>query len=123
MKTKKIVTNATEQQEPAVEGVTKDETKKTRTPRKASKANKSKKVAKSARKSSDKAAGSRKESKSSKVLDLLRRPDGATLAEIMKATDWQAHSVRGFISGAVGKKMGLKVQSEKNDAGERTYKL
>jgi hypothetical protein len=41
----------------------------------------------------------------------------------MKATGWQAHSVRGFISGTLGKKMGLTVQSEKNPEGERAYKL
>lgn len=62
-------------------------------------------------------------SKKSIVLDLPRRPKGATLAEIMKATDWQAHSVRGFISGNLTKKMGLTVESTKNDAGERTYKI
>jgi len=41
----------------------------------------------------------------------------------MKATDWQAHSVRGFISGALGKKMGLKVESAKREDGERVYTL
>jgi uncharacterized protein DUF3489 len=54
---------------------------------------------------------------------MIRRPKGATLAEIMKATGWQPHSVRGFISGAVGKKMGLTVESTKNDDGERVYRL
>ena len=43
------------------------------------------------------------------------------LAEIMKATDWQAHSVRGFIS-TVGKKHDLKIESSKNEAGERVYR-
>jgi hypothetical protein len=65
----------------------------------------------------------REGSKKQVVLNLLRRKDGATLAEIMKATDWQAHSVRGFISGAVGKKMGLAVESTKTDAGERVYRI
>ncbi len=54
---------------------------------------------------------------------MLQRKSGATLAEIMKATDWQAHTVRGFISGTLGKKMGLTVTSEKNDDGERAYSL
>jgi hypothetical protein len=62
-------------------------------------------------------------SKKAIVLDLLRRPKGATLAEIMAATDWQAHSVRGFISGNLTKKMGLAVESTKNEAGERTYRV
>jgi hypothetical protein len=59
-------------------------------------------------------------SKAAKVLDLLKRPDGVTLKELMKATGWQAHSVRGFLSGTVGKKMGLAVTSAKGQEGERT---
>jgi Protein of unknown function (DUF3489) len=62
-------------------------------------------------------------SKKAIVLDLLRRPKGATLAEIAKATNWQNHSIRGFISGNLTKKMGLTVESTKNDAGERTYRI
>ncbi len=62
-------------------------------------------------------------SKSAKVLDLLKRPDGATLKELMKATGWQPHSVRGFLSGAIGKKMGLTVASEKGEDGERRYSV
>jgi hypothetical protein len=65
----------------------------------------------------------RQGSKTEKVLDLLKRPDGATLKEIMKATGWQAHSVRGFLSGTVGKKMALEVASTKGEDGERTYSL
>ncbi len=62
-------------------------------------------------------------SKKAQVLELLRRPSGATLHEIMAATNWQAHSVRGFISGALIKKLGLKVQSVKRDDGRRAYRL
>ena len=62
-------------------------------------------------------------SKKNIILDLLRRPKGATMAEIAKATDWQNHSIRGFISGNLTKKMGLTVESTKNEAGERTYKI
>ena len=57
------------------------------------------------------------------VLDLLKRPKGATLAELIKATGWQAHSVRGFLSGTVTKKLGLTVTSTKVEDGERTYSI
>ena len=69
-----------------------------------------------------KATAPRAESKGAKILEMIARPKGATLAEIMKATDWQAHSIRGFISTA-GKKHGVKIESAKNDAGERTYRI
>ena len=62
-------------------------------------------------------------SKTERILDVLKRKDGATLAEIMKATDWQPHSVRGFISGTLGKKMGLTVASVKGEDGERRYSI
>jgi len=70
-----------------------------------------------------KASSTRDGSKTAKVLDLLKRPDGVTLKELMKATDWQPHSVRGFLSGTVGKKMGLTVKSTKGEDGERTYSV
>src|SRR5215510_13732180 len=57
------------------------------------------------------------------VLELLRRKEGSTMAEIATATNWQNHSIRGFISGTVSKKMGLAVESVKNEAGERTYRI
>jgi hypothetical protein len=62
-------------------------------------------------------------SKAAKILDLLRRPDGATLKALMKATGWQAHSLRGFIAGTVSKKMGLSVVSTKGEDGERKYSV
>jgi hypothetical protein len=62
-------------------------------------------------------------SKAAIVLDLMRRKEGATLAEIAKATDWQNHSIRGFVSGHVAKKLRLKVESTKGEAGERTYRI
>jgi hypothetical protein len=67
--------------------------------------------------------GAREGSKKAVILELLRKPDGATLKDLMKATGWQAHSVRGFISGAIVKKMGLKVESTKRDDGERCYSI
>jgi hypothetical protein len=72
-------------------------------------------------KSADGARPPREFSKKAIVLDLLKRAQGATLKEIMAATDWQAHSVRGFISGSLGKKMGLKINSAKREDGERVY--
>jgi hypothetical protein len=74
-------------------------------------------------KSRKKASNSRQGSKTAKFLDLLRRSGGATGADLMKATGWQAHSVRGFISGVLGRKMGLKVASTKVENGERRYSL
>jgi hypothetical protein len=71
-------------------------------------------------KSNDRA---RQGSKAAKVLELLKRPGGSTLAELMKATNWQAHSVRGFLSGTVGKKLGLRLESTKAENGERTYSI
>ena len=78
---------------------------------------------KKAPKATKKAGEAREGSKAATVLDLLQRPDGATLAELMKATGWQAHSVRGFLSGTVSKKMGLAVASTKVEDGERTYSI
>ena len=61
-------------------------------------------------------------SKTTRVIALLRRPQGATLQAIMKATGWQTHSVRGFISGKLKKKLGLKVRSVKRE-GKRVYSI
>ena len=58
-----------------------------------------------------------------KILDLLQRPGGATAKELLKVTGWQPHSVRGFLSGTVGKKMGLTVTSVKGDNGQRSYSV
>jgi hypothetical protein len=81
--------------------------------------------AKSARKASPrkKAASAPQPSQTAKVLDLLKRPGGVTLKELVKATGWQAHSVRGFLSGIVGKKMGTPVESSKHADSDRTYRL
>jgi hypothetical protein len=61
--------------------------------------------------------------KIAQILELLQRPGGATLLEITQATDWQAHSVRGFLSGALGKKRGLSVISRKSEDGARRYSI
>ena len=60
--------------------------------------------------------------KKAEVIALMKRAKGATLAEIIKATGWQAHTVRGFLAGVVRKKLDLTLQSEKAE-GERTYRV
>ena len=65
----------------------------------------------------------REGSKTAQVLELLKRPVGATIKDLMKKTDWQAHTIRGFLSGIVRKKLGLTVESTRGDDGERTYSL
>ena len=94
---------------------------KAKSGKKATPAKKSAKAPKKAK--SAKAEGAREGSKTAKVLDLLKRPGGATLKELMKATGWQPHSVRGFLSGTLGKKMGLTVTSTKGEDGERSYSV
>ncbi|HEY2013705.1 MAG TPA: DUF3489 domain-containing protein, partial [Bryobacteraceae bacterium] len=95
---------------------------KAKSPRKASAAKKAPKAAKGAKpaKSGD---GVREGSKTAHALALLRRPGGATLPELMKALSWQAHSVRGFISGTLGKKMDIPVVSAKREDGTRVYSI
>jgi hypothetical protein len=65
----------------------------------------------------------REGSKKAEVLALMHRSKGATLAEIMEKTGWQAHTVRGFVSGTLIKKLGLKVDSFRNDDKERSYRI
>ena len=60
--------------------------------------------------------------KGAKILELIGRAKGATLAEIRSATGWQAHSVRGFISTA-GNKHGIQIESARNEAGGRFYRI
>ncbi len=61
--------------------------------------------------------------KTAKILALLKRPGGASLDQLRKATGWQAHSVRGFLSGTLKKKMGLRIASNKLEGGQRTYRI
>jgi len=70
-----------------------------------------------------KASTIRAESKQSQLIAMLKRPDGATIAEVVEALTWQPHTVRGVMSGALKKKLGLKVESEKVDGRGRAYRL
>jgi Protein of unknown function (DUF3489) len=65
----------------------------------------------------------RKQTKQQTCIDLLGRREGATIEELQAATGWQQHSVRGFLAGAVRKKLGLPLLSEKPDDGLRRYRI
>jgi hypothetical protein len=65
----------------------------------------------------------REGSKTETILGLLKRPGGVTAQELVKATGWQPHSVRGFLSGTIGNKMGLTLTSTKSEDGERSYSI
>jgi len=109
-------------QETTTAAATKQSTKKSKASKsKATKATNATRAAKSPKQAADSEAraGSKKEI----VLKLLRRDQGATITDIAKATDWQNHSIRGFLSAQVSKKMGLKLESTKSNSGERTYRV
>ncbi len=65
----------------------------------------------------------RANSKQAQVLAMLRRPEGATLAQICACTGWQKHTVRGTFAGAFKKKLGLTIESTKETGGERVYRI
>jgi Protein of unknown function (DUF3489) len=64
----------------------------------------------------------RPDTKHARIIAMLRKPTGATIAAIVTATDWQQHSVRGFLAGVVRKKLGLNLVSEQTDKG-RVYRI
>jgi hypothetical protein len=68
-------------------------------------------------------AAPRPDSKQALLIELLQRKEGATIAQAVKATGWQPHSVRGAISGTLKKKLGLVVTSEKMEGGGRVYRI
>ena len=70
-----------------------------------------------------KASTPRAESKQAQLIAMLKRPDGATIAEVVEALTWQPHTLRGAMSGALKKKLGLKVESEKVDDRGRVYRV
>ena len=65
----------------------------------------------------------REGTKQAKLVTMLRAPDGATIEEVMAATGWQSHTVRGAMAGALKKKLGLEVTSEKVEGRGRVYRL
>jgi len=69
------------------------------------------------------AAAAAPKTKLGQLEGMLRRTEGATIAQIAKALDWQLHSVRGTISGSLKKKQGLTVVGEKAADGERVYRI
>ena len=90
-------------------------------PRKSAKKAKPAKKAGRAKKAAAKPKADRT-NKKAEVIAMMKRAKGATLAEIVKNTGWQPHTVRGFVS-ILGSKGGEKIESSKNAAGERTYKI
>jgi Protein of unknown function (DUF3489) len=71
----------------------------------------------------NKPASARRGSKTAKILDLLKRTNGASLKELGKVTGWLPHSLRGFLSGALRKKMKLSIESFRRDDAERAYRI
>lgn len=65
----------------------------------------------------------RENSKQATVIQMLQRPEGATINQICSATGWQAHTVRGTFAGAFKKKLGLTITSDKEQGGERVYRI
>jgi len=65
----------------------------------------------------------RRQSKQALVIELLQRPQGVTIAQVCAATGWLAHTVRGSFAGALKKKLGLRIVSDKPQGGERTYRI
>lgn len=57
------------------------------------------------------------------LIDAMRHPDGATIAQMMAGTSWQAHTIRGAISGMVRKRLGFEVVTEKGADGQRAYRI
>jgi hypothetical protein len=71
---------------------------------------------------SDVAEAHKRTNKQTKLLDLLRRPTGATIPALSEASGWQQHSVRGFLAGVVRRKLGLELVSAV-EADQRTYRI
>jgi hypothetical protein len=123
-------TNQRETPQPAVNAAAKPTKKARVAPRRANVAPTKPKVgkkasrhAKKARKGAKKATDPRHGTKAAKIIDLLRQPGGVTSKELQRASSWQPHSIRGFLSGTIRKKMGLTVSSVEGEDGERRYSV
>jgi hypothetical protein len=71
----------------------------------------------------DKLQRTRPDSKQALVIEMLKRPEGATIAQIMEATGWQAQTVRGTLAGTLKKRLGLTITSTKEAGGQRVYRI
>ena len=89
---------------------------------KAAKVAAGKKLSSAPARSLDQPVRHRAGSKQARVIEMLMKPEGTTIGDIMKATDWQQHSVRGFFAGIIRKKLKLTLTSEAAEAG-RIYKV
>jgi len=108
--------------DPKEAAATEDETEETTTAAEAAgDAGKTSTKSKSRRRAAPKQT--RADSKQAQLIEMLKRPDGATIEEIVKKFKWQAHTVRGAIAGALKKKLGLDVQSEKIEGRGRVYRI
>jgi hypothetical protein len=76
-----------------------------------------------AKRKASRARPQKKTTKAATILVLLRRPEGATIAQLVKTTGWQAHSIRGFLSATIKTKMRLKVVSERPEGKARRYRV
>jgi hypothetical protein len=74
-------------------------------------------------KSKQKTLSTRTDSKQAQLIEMLKRPEGASIEEIVAKFEWQAHTVRGAIAGALKKKLGLTVLSEKDERRGRVYRI
>jgi hypothetical protein len=70
-----------------------------------------------------KASTSRTDSKQTRLIEMLKRPGGTTIDEVVETLDWQPHTVRGAMAGALKKKLGLKIESEKTEERGRVYRI
>ncbi len=68
-------------------------------------------------------ASTRPDSKQARMIEMLKRPEGATVEQIAEAMHWRRHTVRGAMAGALKKKLGLTITSEKSEGAARTYRI